>query len=117
MKNFLLVVGFAFAASGVQAGPFGLFGRKQSATAQPSAPVQQTAGAGLWTAADAAAHQARLGRMGHFGNPTGGYEGCGFSTISPDAAIRNCCFWGQRTPRDIGVCRGINGWFACVRYH
>ena len=115
MKNFLLVAGFVFAASGVQAGPFGLLTRRQAAPAQASAP--QAAGFGLWTASDSAAHQARLGRIGHFGNPTGGYEGVGFSTAGPDAAVRNCCFWGQRTPRDIGVCRGANGWFACVRYH
>ena len=111
MKNFLLVAGFIFSAAGLQAGPFGLFSRNQVA------PAQQAASAGLYTANDAANHQARIGRIGHFGNPTGGYEGVGFSSVSADSAIRNCCFWGARSPKDIGVCRGANGWFACVRYH
>lgn len=117
MKNFLLVAGLFFCAAGVQAGPFGFINRRQGSPVGPVQATAQTAASGLWTAAQAAAHCASLGRIGHFGNPTGGYEGVGFSTASADAAVRNCCFWGQRQPRDIGVCRGANGWFACVRYH
>lgn len=59
--------------------------------------------------------QARRNSMGHCGGNSG-YEGVGFSSSSSDAAIRNCCYWGQRTPIDIGVARGKSGWFACVRY-
>jgi hypothetical protein len=44
------------------------------------------------------------------------FEGVGFSTRSAQAAIHNCCFWGQKTPVEIAVSRGRNGWFACVRY-
>ena len=59
--------------------------------------------------------QANRGSMGHCGGNSG-YEGVGFSSSSSDAAIRNCCYWGQRTPIEIGVARGRNGWYACVRY-
>jgi hypothetical protein len=43
-------------------------------------------------------------------------EGIGMSSVSADAAIKRCCFWG-RPVREIGVCRGRNGmYYACVRY-
>lgn len=60
--------------------------------------------------------QARCGQCKHFGGNRG-YEGVGYSTRSADAAVKNCCYWGQRKPREIGVARGPRGWFACVRYH
>jgi hypothetical protein len=60
--------------------------------------------------------QARCGQCKHFGGNRG-YEGVGYSSSSSEAAIRNCCYWGQRKPREIGVARGPRGWFACVRYH
>jgi hypothetical protein len=60
--------------------------------------------------------QARSGRCQHFGGNRG-YEGVGYSSSSSDAAVRNCCYWGQRKPREIGVAKGPRGWFACVRYH
>lgn len=60
--------------------------------------------------------QARAGSCRHFGGNSG-YEGVGFSSSSADDAIRHCCYWGQRKPRDIGVARGRNGWYACVRYY
>lgn len=59
--------------------------------------------------------QARCGQCRHFGGNMG-YEGVGFSPNSPEEAQRNCCYWGQRTPVDIGIARGPRGWFACVRY-
>jgi hypothetical protein len=43
-------------------------------------------------------------------------EGVGFSTASPDAAIRACCYWGRRPVREIGVARGRRGWYATVIY-
>jgi hypothetical protein len=67
------------------------------------------------TAQGVAEIQANRGSMGHCGG-NNGYEGVGFSSSSSDAAIRNCCYWGQRTPIEIGVARGRNGWYACVRY-
>jgi hypothetical protein len=59
--------------------------------------------------------QASRCSMGHCGGNSG-YEGVGFSSNSADAAVKNCCYWGQRTPIEIGVARGRNGWYACVRY-
>jgi hypothetical protein len=62
--------------------------------------------------------QARAGNCFHPGGSLGGgtHEGCGYSSVSADHAIRSCCYWGQRTPIDIGVARGANGWYACVIY-
>lgn len=65
-------------------------------------------------AQDAAVVLARRGSLVHTG--CGMTEGIGFSTVSADAAIRNCCYWGKRKPLDIGVARGPRGWFAVVRY-
>ena len=55
---------------------------------------------------------------GHLGGSLGGarYEGVGWSTASPQQAIRHCCYWGQRQPMQIGVARGNDGWYACVLY-
>lgn len=80
------------------------------AAPQMHAPANNSSAQGV------AEMQARSGRMGHRGGNSG-YEGVGFSTRSADDAIRNCCYWGRRTPREIGVARGARGWFACVRYH
>jgi hypothetical protein len=66
------------------------------------------------SAQDAAVILARRGSLVHTG--CGQTEGIGFSTVSADAAIHNCCYWGRRTPIDIGVARGPRGWFAVVRY-
>lgn len=65
-----------------------------------------------------AQQQASEGRMRHVGGSMGSgrYEGVGFSTTSADAAIRNCCYWGQRPTTGIGVVRGNNGWYATVLY-
>ena len=58
------------------------------------------------------------GRKGHIGGSMGAgrFEGVGWSTVSAQSAIRNCCYWGRRTPVDIGVARGRDGWYACVLY-
>jgi hypothetical protein len=65
-----------------------------------------------------AQQQASEGRMRHVGGSMGlgRYEGVGFSTTSADAAVRQCCYWGQRSPTGIGVARGANGWYATVLY-
>ena len=66
------------------------------------------------SAQDAAVVLARRGALVHTGcNQT---EGIGFSTVSEQKAISNCCYWGRRTPIDIGVARGARGWYAVVRY-
>jgi hypothetical protein len=67
-------------------------------------------------AQDAAEQLAAEGRLRHKGNSGGATEGIGFSTASPDAAIAASCYWGQRTPTEIGVARGRRGWYAVIRY-
>ncbi len=54
----------------------------------------------------------------HCGRRGVGYEGLGFSTVSPDAAVRRSCFYGQRRVREIGTawCPARRGWVAVVRY-
>jgi hypothetical protein len=54
----------------------------------------------------------------HCGRRGGGYEGLGFSTSSPSAAVSRSCFWGQRKVREIGTawCPARRGWVAVVRY-
>jgi hypothetical protein len=89
---------------------------KQTYSSSPNVSAYNATNTGNTGSAQGVAEmQARSGQCRHFGGNSG-YEGVGFSTISADAAIRNCCFWGQRAPVDIGVARGPRGWFACVRY-
>lgn len=71
--------------------------------------------AGGLSAYESACQSAAQCRMAHRGGSYR-YEGVGFSTSSAQAAIKNCCYYGQRTPVEIGVSRGRNGWYACVRY-
>jgi hypothetical protein len=67
------------------------------------------------SAQQSASASAAQGRMAHRGGSYR-YEGVGFSAVSAQQAIRNCCYYGQRTPIEIAVSRGRNGWYACVRY-
>ncbi len=62
--------------------------------------------------------QARLGKCFHPGGSLGDgtAEGCGFSSVSADHAIRSCCFYGRKQPLEIGVARGASGWHACIIY-
>lgn len=68
------------------------------------------------SAQQSAEMQASNGRCAHMGGSFR-YEGVGFSSASAEAAIRNCCYYGKRTPVEIGVARGAKGWYACVRYN
>lgn len=70
----------------------------------------------ITTAQQEAEGMARSGILRHCGRNGGRAEGIGFSTVSADSAIKNCCYWNQRRPREIGVARGPRGWYACVRY-
>ena len=91
-----------------------------SGTTSAQSPVYSSSRATAYTtytAQGVAERMAADGQCRHYGNPTGGYEGVGYSPSSPEAAKRNCCFWGRRPVRDIGVARGSRGWYACVRYH
>lgn len=67
------------------------------------------------SAQSSAQASAQAGRMAHRGGSYR-YEGVGFSAASAQQAIRNCCYYGQRVAIEIGVARGRNGWYACVRY-
>lgn len=94
-------------ASCVQAGPFGLF--------KPAQKTTRSTGGNNLSAYESASISAQQGRMAHRGGCYA-YEGVGFSPVSPDAAMRNCCFYGQRTIVESAVVRGSNGWYACIRY-
>lgn len=67
-------------------------------------------------AADHAIVIARRGALVH--SSCRQVEGIGFSTVSPDAAVRNCCYWGKRQAVDIGTAWSPvrRGWYAVVRY-
>jgi hypothetical protein len=59
---------------------------------------------------------ARTGVLRHCNTAGGRREGIGFSSSSPDAALRNCCFYGRYRIVEKGVARGPRGWFAVIRY-
>jgi hypothetical protein len=94
-----------------------------SASVQPVKSVVCGVASGL--AQSKAEHQARMQSCCHVGGGYGGgrAEGVGFSTSSPEAATRRCCFYGQRQLRESGVAYGYNrqlrawGWFACNIYN
>ena len=58
---------------------------------------------------------ARTGVLRHCGT-AGRREGIGFSSASPDAALRNCCYYGRYRIVEKAVARGPRGWFAVIRY-
>ena len=68
------------------------------------------------SAQDHAVVIARRGSLVH--SSCGQYEGIGFSAVSAEHAKRSCCFYGKRTPVDIGVAWSPlrRGWFAVIRY-
>ena len=66
-----------------------------------------------------AQQMAQMNMRGHVGGGLGraSYEGVGWSTVSSQHAIQQCCYWGQRPVSQIGVARGNDGcWYACVLY-
>jgi len=73
------------------------------------------------SAQQAADDMARSGVLRHCGRAGGRREGIGFSSISPDAAYRSCCYYqeaqrGRYRIVERGVARGPRGWFAVIRY-
>jgi len=62
--------------------------------------------------------QASRNRMGHIQRcPNGFRAGVGFSTVSADSAIRNCCYWNRPSrERWFHVSRGARGWYAAALY-
>jgi len=87
-----------------------------------SVPVAVTTTPRRVTVVSAQEHADALASSGgfrHCRNYGGGYEGLGFSTSSnPQDAVRRCCFWGQRKPREIATawCPHRRGYVAVVRY-
>lgn len=61
---------------------------------------------------------AAAGTFGHCSRRGGGYEGIGLSPVSPEDAVRRCCYWGQRRVREIGTAWSPvrRAWIAVVRY-
>ena len=92
-------------------------GRYQNYYQQPQVqmtPLSST----LTTAQGKAEFLAQVGRVYHPGGSFGGgsYEGCGMNSPR-ESAIQTCCFWGQRTPIEIGAAKASNGmWYAVVFY-
>lgn len=73
------------------------------------------------SAQEAAEQMARTGVLRHCGRAGGRREGIGFSSSSPDQAVRSCCYYqdamrGRYRIVEKGVARGPRGWFAVIRY-
>lgn len=70
------------------------------------------------SAEDSCQQMARTGVLRHCGRAGGRREGIGFSTTSPDAALKACCFFGRyRIAEKAVVWSPIRrGWFAVIRY-
>jgi hypothetical protein len=70
------------------------------------------------SAEDSCQQMARTGVLRHCGRAGGRREGIGFSTTSPDAALKACCFFGRyRIAEKAVVYSPIRrGWFAVIRY-
>ncbi len=87
---------------------------------QPVRSVVESFASGL--AQSKAERQAAMQQCCHVGGGFGGgrAEGVGFSTSSPEDAVRRCCYYGQRPIREQGVAYGYNrryrvyGWYATI---
>lgn len=106
------IMGVALAVA-LFAGDAHAIGRRRSSgySTTYAAPV----GGDTSTAQGVAEACARMGRLAHMGGNGGMMEGIGMAS-TPEAAIRNCCFYGQISIADQGVAQGRNGmWYACIR--
>jgi hypothetical protein len=82
---------------------------------QSGQPVQNVVRAVTNTAQGVAEACARMGRLQHMGGHGGMMEGIGMAS-TPEAAVRNCCYYGQIQIMDQGTAQGPNGmWYACIR--
>jgi len=75
-----------------------------------------TVGTSAQAWADECAATGRFVHCTHRGG--GGYEGIGWSSASPEAAKRACCYWGRRPLREVATawCPTRRMWFAVARY-
>lgn len=71
----------------------------------------------ITTAQDDAEQMARTGILRHCGRAGGRREGIGMGP-TPEAALRNCCFYGRYRIVEKGVAFSPTRrtWFACIRY-
>jgi len=82
---------------------------------QQGQPVQNMVRAATNTATGVAQVCASRGVLSHIGGNGNLMEGIGMAS-TPEAAIRNCCYYGQIQIVDQGVAQGPNGmWYACIR--
>jgi len=70
------------------------------------------------SAEEACQQMARTGVLRHCNRSAGRREGIGFSTASPTAARKACCFFGRYRIVDEAVVWSPirRGWFAVIRY-
>lgn len=102
----------ALTAATCEAGPLRVFNILKP---RQSSNRTYNSGNSSLSAYESASISAQEGRMAHRGGSYA-FEGVGYSSVSPDAALRNCCYYGQKTIVESAVVRGVNGWFACIRY-
>jgi hypothetical protein len=118
------LLALALVASAASAGPFGR--RKAVAVSCPSGncavtqtQTHTTTTTTTNTSTSSAQGVANLivvsGRFRHWGGYNG-YEGIGMGP-TPEAALRNCCFFGRFQIADVGYAQKPNGsWVAVARY-
>lgn len=64
----------------------------------------------------AGGHQRMVRASGITPRQVGSYEGVGMSTRGYEAAKRNACYWGQRTPVSVQYSKRGQFYYAVVRY-
>lgn len=120
MKRFLLALVVVALAGSVSDArwPSRFSARRTVAAARPSASCPDVASA--QHKAEIMASQSLSGHIGRTQIPAGcssGYEGTAGHRSTRDDAIRSCCYWGQKTPVEIGAAQNAAGqWFAVVYY-
>ncbi len=62
------------------------------------------------------AHNRLVAQAGITPASVGRYEGVGMSSSSHADAVRNACYWGQKTPVSIQYSKQGNRYYAVVRY-
>lgn len=68
------------------------------------------------SAQEDADYMARTGVLRHRCNGSGCREGIGYG-MTPEEALRNCCYYGRYSIRERAVSRGANGrYYAVIRY-
>jgi hypothetical protein len=92
--------------------------RRRSGTGRTYVTSTYYSGGPQAVASAKAQRSASGGIGGHLGGGFGGAnaEGVGFSTVSAQAALNNCCYTGQRTVVGSSVVRGASGWYAVKIY-